>query len=94
MIFDFTCFYDAARKLWHFTDDVRPHGCDILTSCERNVILPSARYLAVYAVGFSELEMHTSNIFCLQCCTLGQLAFDQLWYEYDQQPTNQPEKER
>lgn len=83
----FVCVFDAGYKigighrLWHFTEDTEPHGCNIRTSCERRIIFPSEGCAAFNIVDFSELEMHASSIFCPQCSALGKLAFDQLRYD-------------
>lgn len=74
----FVCVYDAACRLWHFTEDTEPRGQDIYTSCEHSIIFPSEGYSAFHTKDFSELEMYASAIFCPQCRVLGRHAFAQL----------------
>jgi hypothetical protein len=87
----FASVFDEASRLWHFTAYTDPRGCIVDTACGRFASFQSEECLAFNIKDFSELEMHASNIFCLQCCTLGQLAFDQLRYD-GRLMTNQLEK--
>ena len=89
----FACVFDTASRLWHFTVSTNPRGCTVDTACDYFVSFQSEGCLAFNIEDFSELEMHASNIFCLQCRTLGQLAFDQLRYD-GRLMTNQLEKEQ
>ncbi len=77
----FVCVFDKASRLWHFTASANPQDQIVDTACDHFVSFQSEECLAFNIKDFSELEMHASNIFCFQCCTLGQLAFDQMRYD-------------